>query len=263
MDKEYKHKSDECRILIFSGTTEGNQIAKALCKLPVKVYVSVATEYGKTCAKEQSEAEIISGRMDCEEIQRFLETHQIDIVIDATHPFAKIVTENVQKVCNVMQKKYIRCVRERDSREFENEDCVCVETIDRAVEYLQKTTGGILITTGGKELHKYTAIEGYRDRCYARVLSTEKSMNEAVTLGFEGKHLIAMQGPFSKEMNIALLHYTKAAYLVTKESGKSGGFEEKLEAARSTGAKAVIIRRPIENGLSVEQIIEDIERSCF
>lgn len=263
MDKEHKYKSDECRILIFSGTTEGNQIAKALCKLPVKVYVSVATEYGEVCAKGQSEAEVISGRMDCEAMQQFLETYQIDIVIDATHPFAKIVTENIQKVCDVMQKTYIRCVRETESQKFESEDCICVETIDRAVEYLQETTGNVLITTGGKELHKYTAIEEYRDRCYARVLSTEKSMHEAVALGFEGKHLIAMQGPFTKEMNIALLHYTDAAYLVTKESGKSGGFEEKLEAARCTGAKVVIIRRPIENGRSVEQIIEDIERSCF
>ena len=71
MDKNDKEELEMCRILIFSGTTEGNQIAKAVCRLPAKVYVSVATEYGKVCAEEQSEAEIIAGRMDREEIQEF------------------------------------------------------------------------------------------------------------------------------------------------------------------------------------------------
>ena len=61
-------------------------------------------------------------------------------------------------------------------------------------------------------------------------------MEESVRLGFKGRNLIAMQGPFSAEMNVALLHQTKAKYFVTKESGKAGGFEEKKKAARETGA---------------------------
>ena len=56
MDKNNKEEMEMCRILIFSGTTEGNQIAKAVCRMPAKVYVSVATEYGKVSAEEQSEA---------------------------------------------------------------------------------------------------------------------------------------------------------------------------------------------------------------
>ena len=81
MDKNDKEELEMCRILIFSGTTEGNQIAKAVCRLPAKVYVSVATEYGKVCAEEQSEAEIIAGRMDREEIQEFLNLYNKYIYI--------------------------------------------------------------------------------------------------------------------------------------------------------------------------------------
>lgn len=262
VDKKYKQKRGVIRILIFSGTTEGNQIAKALCELPVKVYVSVATEYGKVCAQEQSEAEIITGRMDYEEMRAFVEKHQINMVIDATHPFARVVTENVQKVCDDTQTKYIRCVREAEKLEnAEHENEVWVENIEQAIKYLQQTKGNILITTGGKELRKYSAIQDYQDRCYARVLSTEKSIKDAVEAGFEGKHLIAMQGPFSTEMNIALIHYAKAAYLVTKESGKAGGFEEKQEAAKHTGAKLVIVQRPVESGWSVAQTIDAVVRS--
>ena len=61
-----------------------------------------------------------------------------------------------------------------------------------------------------------------------------------------------MQGPFSKEMNLALLHQTNAKYFVTKESGKAGGFGEKLEAAKAAGAVLVAVARPMEEGESLE-----------
>ena len=73
-------------------------------------------------------------------------------------------------------------------------------------------------------------------------------------LGFEGRHLIAMQGPFSVEMNLALLKQTEAVWFVTKESGASGGFEEKLEAARLAHAVPVIVGRPYETGESLETV---------
>ncbi len=264
VEKCYRQKDEKRRILIFSGTTEGNRIAQALCELPVKVYVSVATEYGKVCAKEWSEAEVVSGRMDTGEIEKFLRDHQIEMVIDATHPFARVVTENVRNVCLAMKTTYIRCVRDVEELEktdrLKEEQEVWVENIEQAVTYLEQTTGNVLLTTGGKELHKYTKLSRYQERCYARVLSTEKSIKDAITCGFEGKHLIAMQGPFSKEMNIALLHYAAANYLVTKESGKAGGFEEKLEAAKEAGAKIVVIRRPTENGYSVDETIKEVVR---
>ena len=73
-------------------------------------------------------------------------------------------------------------------------------------------------------------------------------------LGFEGKNLIAMQGPFSKELNAAMLRQYDCRYLVTKDSGKAGGFEEKIQAATECGAIPVIIGRPVqEKGISVKE----------
>ena len=91
------------------------------------------------------------------------------------------------------------------------------------------------------------------------MLSTKAAMEESVRLGFEGKHLIAMQGPFSEEMNLALLHQTRARYFVTKESGKAGGFEEKLKAAKKAGAVLIVIGRPQERGRSVQEVCHFIE----
>ena len=108
-------------------------------------------------------------------------------------------------------------------------------------------------------MKEYTNIGNYQERCFARVLSTKAAVEESVRLGFEGKHLIAMQGPFSEEMNLALLHQTRARYFVTKESGKAGGFEEKLKAAKNAGA--VLIGRPQEIGRSVQEVCHFIESS--
>ena len=83
---------------------------------------------------------------------------------------------------------------------------------------------------------------------------------KGIDLGFSGKHLIAMQGPFSREMNLALLHQTEAKYFVTKESGKNGGFAEKLEAAEQAGAVLLVIGRPIEEGLSVEEAEQEMRK---
>ena len=105
----------------------------------------------------------------------------------------------------------------------------------------------------------YTQIKDYKERCYARVLSTQEAVAEAVRLGFEGKHLIAMQGPYSEEMNLAILNHVNAAYFVTKESGGAGGFEEKKSAARKAGAKLIVIARPKEDGKDLQEVKKVME----
>ena len=107
-------------------------------------------------------------------------------------------------------------------------------------------TGNILITTGSKELHLYTQIPDYESRCTARVLPAQSVVETCTELGFTGKHLICMQGPFDLEMNLATLRYANADFLVTKASGKNGGYDEKCEAALATGVHLVVIGRPKE-----------------
>lgn len=239
-------------ILIFAGTTEGRELAEYAAEQGISCYVSTATEYGKSLVDAKDGVEVLSGRMDKAQIADFLGDRRIGFVIDATHPFAREVTENIRKACEEMNAAYVRFLREKER--VDGEDVVLVDSIEEAVEFLRETSGNILITTGSKELYRYTEIDGYRERCFARVLSTKEAVAESVRLGFEGRHLTAMQGPFSAEMNLALLHQTKARYFVTKESGRVGGFDEKLEAARAADAVLVVIGRPLEEGEPLEEI---------
>ena len=274
-------------ILIFAGTTEGRQLAEYAVKKGIPCIVSAATEYGEELLEndlqlrkekhKKSELRVIHGRMDQQEMEAFFEKEQVGLVIDATHPFAVIATENIQRACKNSGIEYLRCLRDflTEAKAVRSEkfackrtnaitksdsSVVCVNSVEEAVDYLEQTQGNILITTGSKELDKYTRLTNYKERCYARVLSVLPSVIQSIELGFSGKHLIAMQGPFSREMNLALLHQTEAKYFVTKESGKNGGFAEKLEAAEQAGAVLLVIGRPIEEGLSVEEAEQEMRK---
>ena len=268
-------------ILIFAGTTEGRLLAEYASAHGIGCFVSVATEYGKCLLGDLEHVTVLAGRMDEKQIEAFIEENRIRLVIDATHPFAQAATANIMKACEEaavhLPVRYVRCVRQdggsacgkaycekrRHKDAVGTENIVWVDSVPKAVGYLRQTTGNILIATGSKELHLYTAIEDYRERCFARVLSTGPSVAESVRLGFEGSHLIAMQGPFSTEMNLALLRQTEAAYFVTKETGRAGGFDEKLEAASKAGAVLVVVGRPEEDGESLETVKKLLANPIF
>ena len=243
------------KILVFAGTTEGRLIAKRAGELCLDCYVSTATEYGKEILGHIEHVNRMSGRMEVSQMCAFIWDKKIELVIDATHPFAREVTENIQKACRKADCEYVRCLREKEE-EDSGGGMKVFASVREAAAFLKDTKGNILLTTGTKELKEYRRIPGFEKRCYARVLSTVSSVKQAAELGFEGKHLIAMQGPLSKEMNIALLRQVKAAYFVTKESGQAGGFQEKRQAAEETGTELVVIRRPREEGKNLAEVLE-------
>lgn len=257
----------ESNILIFAGTTEGREIAEYLNLHKISCYVCVATEYGESLLPSGEYITVSTKRLDCKEIVDFIELHQIEIVIDATHPYAIAVTENITNACKECKIEYYRILRgsenvkitdrKKDSIEHNNthKRYIWVENLEDAVEYLKDTTGNILATTGSKELYKYTKLSDYKSRVFARVLSVPSVIEQCYELGFQGKNLIAMQGPFSEELNYAMLKQIKAAYLVTKESGKAGGFLEKVLAAERANVTVLIIgRQKKETGYNKEEI---------
>ena len=246
---------DRKQVIIFAGTTEGRTISEYLASCKVPVTACVATEYGETLLTENEYLKVHAGRMDQEEIAAFIREKGAELVIDATHPYAAVVSENVAAACEREQVDYVRLIRGSSAESVEQ--AVLVGSVDEAVEYLKKTEGNILATTGSKELFKYTQIPGFEKRVFARVLSTGEVAAACEKLGFVGKNLICMQGPFSEALNIAMLHQFDCKYLVTKETGKAGGFEEKLHAAKAAGATLVLVGRPPEQkGYSYDEVLE-------
>lgn len=241
------------KLLLFAGTTEGRELAEFLERQGVSCHVCVATEYGEQLIDEKTSGHrVYSGRLDQNEMAALMEREGIRVAVDATHPYAAVVSANIRAACETAGCRYLRLLREEAPADVH---CVFVDSVEQAVEYLKETSGRVFAATGSKELAKYTALPDYRERVTARVLSTPEAVAECAKLGFQGKNLICMQGPFDEELNYAMLKQTGARFLVTKESGKTGGFPEKFRAAARAGARLVVVGRPAkEEGYSEMEI---------
>ena len=90
------------------------------------------------------------------------------------------------------------------------------------------------------------------------MLPSAESVEKCAALGLPRPHILALQGPFSRKLNRALLE-DGIRWLVTKETGEAGGFPEKLLAAFDCGATPVVLRRPPEEGLTAQEICRMVE----
>jgi precorrin-6x reductase len=241
------------KILIFGGTSEEHGLISALANYPVAVTLCVASEYGATLLpQENGKLKIHTGRMDGAKIADFLLDGGFSAVVDATHPYAVEVTRNINRAAVETGTPYLRLLRDSSTLD----GVVTVGSVREAAENLKELKGNVLIATGSKELAAYTIVPDYQARLYPRVLPTIESIETCLSNGFPASHIIAMHGPFSKELNIALMKQFKVNTIVTKDGGKPGGFPEKLEAVRELGADIIVIRRPDDEGLTQSEVIE-------
>ena len=176
--------------------------------------------------------------------------------IDATHPYAREVTQNIRAACEAAGIPYLRLKR-AESRLKADDPVVTVSSTEEAVRVLQEMEGNILLSTGAKEVGKYAHVGP--DRLFPRVLPSRESIASCEDAGIAHRNIIAMQGPFTQEMNEATIRQYGIRVMVTKDGGKAGGFRDKIEAARNTGTRVVLIARPEDEGLDAAQILAVLE----
>ena len=246
------------KVVIFGGTSEGRMLSECLCRNKIAHTLCVATDYGEEVLEPSEYAHVLQGRLDTQQMEDLIRREQCFVVVDATHPYAVEVSKNIRKACERTKMKYLRFLRDKESVIDVRSD-VLVSSATEAAAYLDGQEGAIFLTTGSKELPAFTAGVHKTERLFVRVLPSSAVVASCRELGLEGKQICAMQGPFSEEMNRALLQQTKAAWLVTKDTGITGGFPEKVRAARSLGVRLVIIRRPEESGLDYESVLQVLE----
>lgn len=253
-------------ILIFAGTTEGRKLSEYLVEAGISHTICVATAYGEIVLEQHPLVKVHQGRMAQEEIEGFLIGGQFAAVVDATHPYAEHITRNIKNALEERKKSgisipYLRLKRDRHTQ-CEG-DITYFETNEACAKALEDTKGNILLTTGSKELAKYCTCEEIKSRLYVRVLPSAESLFLCMEQGICGKQVIAMQGPFAMEMNEAIIRQYNISCLVTKESGVSGGYLEKLEAAKRTGTQLFVIGCPKEDkGYSFAELCCKLEDIC-
>lgn len=253
------------QVYVFAGTSEGRILAEKIAEKGIPSRIFVASEYGGSLLPENESVEVSVGRLGREEMCREMRLlAEGGIVFDATHPYAVQATENIRAAAEEAGRTCFRVLRGSSLKSEENadrEEIISVRSAEEAAEFLRGTTGNVLLTTGSKELPAFVQVEGYRERFYARVLPLPDVVLQCAALGFDAGHLIGMQGPFSREMNTALLREIGARWMVTKESGKRGGFPEKRQAAQEAGCGLVVIERPKkEDGIPLAEALQMLEK---
>lgn len=242
------------KVLVFAGTTEGRELAELLADSNIKCSVCVATDYALELMNDKR-LDVHCGRLTEEEMEVLMRDGKFDVVVDATHPYAQIVSQNVRQAAD---KESISLIRLRRSTESAEEGFVSFKTHEECSAWLSLQTGNILLTTGSKDLGSYAKNETIKNRLFVRVLPGEESIRLCTANGITGRQIIAMQGPFSAQMNECILREYSIDWMVTKISGHAGGFEEKIEAAKKAGVGICAILPPTENVCQTE--ISDAEK---
>ena len=221
------------------------------------VLVSTVSEYGARLAAGAG-TDVRTGALDDAELERLV--GEADAVIDATHPFAAQISAEAEAACVRVRRPYLRftrpagelgagVVRAADAAEAARLAVAAAlqaadeKTVDR--EAGDEAAPVILLTVGSKTVDTYARAAAQAGvRVVARVLPVPESLAACAAAGLEPRDVIAMQGPTTAELDAALLRHLGASVLVTKDSGTAGGLGEKLRAAESAGATAVVIERP-------------------
>lgn len=236
------------RAVVFSGTGEGRRLSRALAALGAEVTVCVATEYGRTEQGEAPGIAVCTGRLEPPAMEVLL--RGAAVCVDATHPYAAAVTANIRTAAEAAGVPCLRLLRAASPLP---PGALSAPDAAAAAALLRDIPGPVLLTTGAKELAAFAPLGG--PRLYPRVLPLPESLAACAAAQIPPRNIIAMQGPFGTELNAALIRQFSIETLVTKDGGAAGGFAEKAEAARLTGARLLVIRRPPDAGQSEQEVL--------
>jgi precorrin-6A/cobalt-precorrin-6A reductase len=228
------------RILLLGGTADARDVARALREAGYRVVLTAVSAYAGALAT--ADADVRVGALDAATLDALLA--DADWLLDATHPFATAISALAMARAAARGVPYVR---------FERPEALLSAPVHRAPDAATAATlaadlapgGMVLLTVGSKSLATYVSTLRARGcRLLARVLPTAAVLAHCEALGLSPAELLAMQGPVSAPLELAIIRHFAAGVLVTKESGPTGGVPEKLEAAATAGIPVVVVTRP-------------------
>ncbi|MDX8335133.1 MULTISPECIES: cobalt-precorrin-6A reductase [Cetobacterium] len=226
-------------IWIIGGTKDSRDFIESF-PFKEKLIITTATEYGGKLLESVKDIRVLCKRLDTEAMNEFVERNSIEIILDLSHPYAEEVSKNAIKCSKEKNIKYVRFERENLISE---EEVIEFSHIENLVEYLEKLNENILVTLGSNNLDKFKNLKN-KSNIYFRILPKWEMIKKAEDFGILPKNIIAMQGPFSKELNTAMMKQYNIKYMVSKKGGDTGGEKEKIASAKEMGITLIMLSRP-------------------
>ena len=250
------------KILLLGGTKDSTNITEHVKKnYDAYILTTTTTEYGARLAKESGSDEVIARPLLKDEIIALLRREDIDILIDATHPFAAHITQTSASIAKELEMPYIRF--ERPTTNLENVDTSHIhytDSFDEAGKLIESEfiEGNVLHFAGANTMEdvlKHVSV----DRFYPRILKVESSIEKCEKLGVDPSHIIPMKGAASLEENLELIEKYDAGVMITKESGDIGGVVEKIQAANEKDVAVIMIQRPKIDELDKNDMVSNLD----
>ncbi len=230
-------------ILCLAGTSDARELAIEMKKEGYGVLATVVTDNAAAELKRHG-LQVCTGRLTSKEFANLITLHQLQAVVDASHPFAEEASKNAIEAAKEAGVPYIRY--ERASQAFDGSFLSIVDSYEAAADLAAEKKGVIMLTTGSKTLQIFAGklLHLSDTRVLARMLPRKDNMEKCEKLGFPQRNIIAIQGPFTKEFDKALYKQYGVTLMITKESGKAGSVDEKIAAAKELGIETIVIKRP-------------------
>jgi precorrin-6A/cobalt-precorrin-6A reductase len=251
-------------VLVFGGTSDALELCRLLEEKHIRYTLSVATPEGKHSAQSLL-ADVIYGRMGTEAMRDWISEHHVDYVIDAAHPYAQVLRQTIVVACSSLYCPVMRYERPSTLDRIDSPSVIKASNVMEACRKIETHQQKVLLTTGSKELGAFKRMLPNKT-LYVRVLPVVEVISECQQLGLGIENIIAMKGPFSKNMNHALYEMIQPDVVITKESGQAGGFSEKVEPCIALGIPCIVIERPktthIDQYISYQTNLE-VCRSLF
>ncbi|AJY76930.1 precorrin-6A reductase [Paenibacillus beijingensis] len=231
-------------IFMLCGTSDARELALRIRQSGAGLLTSVVTDSAAKSLQDEG-LDVRIGRLTDREMTELLKSGGFRAVVDASHPFAEEAHRNAMQAARQAGIPYIRY--ERASLVYDNHPgLTVVPGYEEAALEAKRRKGSIMLTTGSKTLHIFAKhLAGEPEiRLVARMLPRRDNMEKCEELGIEQKNIIAIQGPFTREMNEALYRQFGTTVMVTKESGTTGAVDEKVETALRLGIDVILISRP-------------------
>lgn len=227
-------------IWVIGGTKDSRDFLEKIVKSTADIIVTTATEYGGKLL-ENLPVKTLCKKLTYSMMVDFVKENSIDKIVDLSHPYAMEVSQNAIDISKELQIEYFRFEREEIS--FLPQKYIEFDNIESLVEYLEGVEGNILVTLGSNNIPHFSKLKNLGN-FYFRILPKWDMVKKCEDVGVLPKNIIAMQGPFSKNMNKAMIEQYDIKYLVTKQAGDTGGEREKIEAADEMGIDVVFLTRP-------------------
>lgn len=231
-------------VWVFSGTSDGNALARQIAETGQPVVVSSATDYGAEVTQLNCPGiAVVSGRLGIERRRELLKETNAHAIIDATHPYASEMSQQLIELTSEIKLPYLRFERPSVADAHPAKRCA---NMAEAAELAMAHGKRIFLATGSKDLPTFLNAPGATEReWFSRIAPEPQQLQRAIDLGIPRSQLCVMQGPFSQGFNEALWRDWNIDCVITKESGDAGGYHAKAAAAAALGITLIVVERPV------------------